>query len=290
MRERGARRIWSPMGSPILRTTTSRNGCLWKECGERCPYTGDKIGFDRSLRRQSASSRSSTSGRARNRSIILCATRRCADKDVNLDQGQPHSLRVFQGAARRLASGKRPYLGNEPVRAASDAHGKAKRFCAEAMPDEFASRQLNDTGYAASQAMAFLKRLWPDVGLRAPVTVQAVTGARDRATSRRWHLNHILADDGEKTRADHRHHAIDALSRRLRARRLTRTSCRTTLKWQRISPGARRRSPTSDRRSALAIDPRGCRTRGQGNRRLASRAQEGLRAAAPGDDYGDTGA
>ncbi len=89
--------------------------------------------------------------------------------------------------------------------------GKARRFCANSMPDDFASRQLNDTGYAARQASEFLKRLWPDVGPTADRTVQPVTGKVTAQLRRRWGLNHILGDDGEKTRADHRHHAIDAL-------------------------------------------------------------------------------
>jgi CRISPR-associated endonuclease Csn1 len=91
------------------------------------------------------------------------------------------------------------------------APGKAKRFCAEAMPDDFANRQLTDTSYAARQAVAFLKRLWPDEGSTARVTVQTVTGRVTAHLRKLWELNYILADDGEKTRADHRHHAIDAL-------------------------------------------------------------------------------
>jgi len=56
-----------------------------------------------------------------------------------------------------------------------------------------------------------LQRLWPDLGPTAPVNVQAVTGRVTAQLRKLWHLNHILAEDGEKTRADHRHHAIDAL-------------------------------------------------------------------------------
>lgn len=90
--------------------------------------------------------------------------------------------------------------------------GKVKRFLAKSIPEDFASRQLNDTGYAARQAIALLRRLWPDVGPQAPVTVQAVTGRVTAQLRKLWALNNILADDGEKTRADHRHHAIDALT------------------------------------------------------------------------------
>ncbi len=92
------------------------------------------------------------------------------------------------------------------------ARGKAQRFCREVdLPEDFASRQLNDTGYAARQAVAVLKRLWPDLGPQAPVRVEAVSGRVTAHLRRLWELNGILGTDGEKTRADHRHHALDAL-------------------------------------------------------------------------------
>ena len=181
---------------------------LWTESGERCPYTGDEIGFDGPFQRQSAL-------RGRAHLAALEITRQFAAQQDAMPQGrehrqrQSHPVRIFPWAARRLAGGegsRRKMTGKDRM-----TEGKAKRFCAEAMPDDFANRQLNDTGYAARQAMAFLKRLWPDVGSTAPVNVQAVTGKVTAQLRRRWGLNHILADDGEKTRDDHRHHAIDAL-------------------------------------------------------------------------------
>jgi len=91
------------------------------------------------------------------------------------------------------------------------SRGKIKRFLASSIPEGFASRQLNDTGFASRQAIGFLKRLWPDVGVESPVNVQAVTGRVTAQLRKLWELNNILSADGEKTRADHRHHAIDAL-------------------------------------------------------------------------------
>jgi CRISPR-associated endonuclease Csn1 len=89
--------------------------------------------------------------------------------------------------------------------------GKIKRFLAQAIPEGFAARQLNDTGFAARQTIDFLKRLWPDVGIEAPVNVQPVSGRVTAQLRKLWGLNNVLAADGEKTRADHRHHAVDAL-------------------------------------------------------------------------------
>jgi CRISPR-associated endonuclease Csn1 len=92
------------------------------------------------------------------------------------------------------------------------ARAKAKRFCREQPLDgDFTARQLNDTRFAARRAVAFLKRLWPDVGVEAPVRVQVVAGRVTAQLRRLWGLNKILSNAAEKTRDDHRHHAVDAL-------------------------------------------------------------------------------
>lgn len=181
---------------------------LWRETQERCPYTGDQIGFDDLFR----------SGRyqvehiwPRSRSLddsfrnkTLCR------EDVNKDKGNRTPCEYFKAKDAGLWSAVTErvwkFVGRDGM-----SPGKAKRFVADKMPDDFTNRQFTDTAYAARQAIAFLKRLWPDVGPSAPVTVQSVTGRVTAQLRRRWGLNNILSDDGEKTRADHRHHAIDAL-------------------------------------------------------------------------------
>ena len=183
---------------------------LWKESGERCPYTGDQIGFD-DLFRNGEYEVEHIWPRSRSlddsfRNKTLCR------RDVNIAKGNKTPFEHFEhrpdewtAIARRvqdMVAGK----GGDGM-----PPGKAKRFLAQAMPDDFASRQLNDTGFAARQAVGFLKRLWPDVGPEAPVTVQAVTGRVTAQLRKVWGLNNILSDDGEKSRADHRHHAVDAL-------------------------------------------------------------------------------
>ena len=184
---------------------------LWEECGRRCPYTGDSISFEalfgtgefdvehiwpRSL---------SLDNSFRNKT--LCR------KDVNLKKGNQIPYKFFQSNeeewdafANRLMDMKAPKGGT------GMSLGKIRRFLAPSMPDDFAARQLNDTGYAAREAVAHLKKLWPDQGPQAPVKVFAVSGRVTGYLRRLWGLTNILADDGEKTRADHRHHAIDALT------------------------------------------------------------------------------
>ena len=184
---------------------------LWEECGHRCPYTGDSISFD-ALFRTGDFEVEHIWPRSRSldnsfRNKTLCR------KDVNLLKGNQTPYEFFRSNpeewdafANRLASMKAPRGG------AGMSPGKIKRFLAPSIPEDFATRQLNDTGYAAREAVAYLKKLWPDQGPEAPMRVFAVSGRVTGHLRRLWRLNNILADDGEKTRADHRHHAVDALT------------------------------------------------------------------------------
>ena len=184
---------------------------LWEECGHRCPYTGDSISFD-ALFRTGDFEVEHIWPRSRSldnsfRNKTLCR------KDVNLKKGNQTPYEFFRSneeewdaLANRLAGMKAPRGGT------GMSPGKIRRFLAPSIPEDFASRQLNDTGYAAREAVAYLKKLWPDQGPEAPVKVFAVSGRVTGHLRRLWRLNNILADDGEKTRADHRHHAIDALT------------------------------------------------------------------------------
>ncbi|MDA8231211.1 MAG: type II CRISPR RNA-guided endonuclease Cas9 [Magnetospirillum sp.] len=186
---------------------------LWKESGERCPYTGDQIGFDALFRE----------GRFEVEHIWprwvsfddSFGNKTLCRKDINTEKSNRTPYEYFQAGGRQQEW--------ENVKTRLDAMlaqkggpgmsaGKIKRFLAEKIPDDFASRQLNDTSYAVRQTIASLRRLWPDVGPEAPVTVQAVTGRVTAQLRKLWCLNNILSESGEKTRADHRHHAIDALT------------------------------------------------------------------------------
>ena len=184
---------------------------LWEECGRRCPYTGDTISFD-GLFRTGEFEVEHIWPRYRSlddsfRNKTLCR------RNVNREKGNRtpfeylgHDREAWVAIANRLYGMKasRGGIGMPP--------GKIKRFLANAIPDDFAARQLNDTGYAAREAVAYLKKLWPDEGQKASVKVFAASGRVTAHLRRLWGLNNVLSDSGEKTRADHRHHAIDALT------------------------------------------------------------------------------
>lgn len=183
---------------------------LWKEGNGRCPYTREEIGFDALFRRgEYEVEHIWPRGRSLDDSQgnkTLCR------KDINLAKGNRTPFEYFQNDPEGWAAIKQWMDDNTSAKGGPGfPRGKVKRFVVETLPDDFASRQLNDTGYAARQSVALLKRLWPDVGPEAPVTVQAVTGRVTAQLRKYWGLNNILSDSGEKTRADHRHHAVDAL-------------------------------------------------------------------------------
>lgn len=184
---------------------------LWKEGQERCPYTGDHISFA-ALFHEGRYEVEHIWPRSRSfddspRNKTLCR------KDVNIEKGNRTPFEAFGHDQDRWSAIQSRLQSVVAARGqAGMSPGKVKRFLAKEMPEDFAARQLNDTRYAAKQIVTQLKRLWPDVGPEAPVKVEAVTGQVTAQLRKLWTLNNVLADSGEKTRADHRHHAIDALT------------------------------------------------------------------------------
>ena len=187
---------------------------LWEECGHRCPYTDDHISFESLFENNEFDvehiwPRSlSLDNSFRNKT--LCR------RDFNLEKGNrtpfellAHDQEKWEALVNRLGKIKARRNGDVGM-----SPGKIKRFLETSIPKDFSKRQLNDTGYAAREAVAYLEQLWPDHGSEATgkAKVQAVSGRVTAHLRRLWGLNRILGDTGEKNRADHRHHAVDALT------------------------------------------------------------------------------
>lgn len=180
---------------------------LWRECGDFDPYSGAPICFSDLFRENLFQVEHiwprSTSLDDSFRNKTLC------HRDYNARKAKRTPFEAFGSDPEWEAMKTRVW---KRVKEGKMKPGKAKRFCREEpLPEDFVARQLNDTRYAAREAVAYLKKLWVDRGPEAPVTVQPVNGRVTAFLRKIWGLNHILADDGEKTRLDHRHHAVDAL-------------------------------------------------------------------------------
>lgn len=132
---------------------------LWKEYRKRCPYTGDHIGFAALFQEENEFDREHIWPRSKSlddsfRNKTLCR------KDENLKKNNRtpfeymgHDDDWWKAFEARLQKMRAPRVGEGmPL-------GKIKRFLARSIPDDFTDRQLNDTGYAAREAVAFLKRL-----------------------------------------------------------------------------------------------------------------------------------
>ena len=198
---------------------------LWKECRECCPYTGDAIGFD-ALFRHGAFEIEHIWPRSRSMDDSQGNKTLCR-RDINYAKGARTPFEFFQSRPEEWDAVKRRLDTTIAGRSSAGfPPGKIRRFLAETIPDHFAHRQFNDTCYAARLAVTQLKRLFPDVGgpnqaadfgfdeeggCRKVRKVFAVAGKITAQLRRLWGLNNILSTHGEKTRADHRHHGIDAL-------------------------------------------------------------------------------
>ena len=77
---------------------------------------------------------------------------------------------------------------------------------------EFLESQLSDTAYIARATREYLSCLYPSQNGLLPSAVRVVPGRLTSILREKWGLNSILSPNREiKNRADHRHHAIDAL-------------------------------------------------------------------------------
>ena len=184
---------------------------LWEECGRQCPYTGDMISFEDLFRNGkfvvepvwplSRSLDDSYGNRT------LCR------RDVSDRKGNRTPYEFFRDhpgewtALVNRISGKKATKGGTRM-----PGGKLRRFLSTSIPVDFASGQFNDTSHTAREIVTCLDKLWSNRGPGDPVKVHAVPGRMTAQIRRLWGLNNILGQGSEKTRADHRHHAIDALT------------------------------------------------------------------------------
>jgi CRISPR-associated endonuclease Csn1 len=90
---------------------------------------------------------------------------------------------------------------------------KLERFAWTSVPDEFTNRHLQDTRYTSRLAGEYLGLLYggscDEEGTRR---VQVSAGGVTAFLRDEWGMNGILNDGGIKTRDDHRHHAVDAIT------------------------------------------------------------------------------
>lgn len=184
---------------------------LWQEQDHRCVYSGRAISFEQLY------------GGEIDVDHILPYSRTLDDsqsnkvvcfRDANRDKGQ-------RSPAEWLAGSDPARLEQILQHARSLPWTKRRRLSQkEVVLDEFIARQLVDTGYIARLAVVYLKLI-----IDADHDVQGRKGEYTAELRHQWGLDNILQElpdspawqarndlrPGEKNRADHRHHAIDAI-------------------------------------------------------------------------------
>ncbi len=221
-----------------------RKVLLMDECGGICPYTGKPINWG------------SLFGPHPQFDIEHIIPKSCGGQDAF-----PNLTLCCSEENREVKRNKTPWqaYGGTPkwdqmlervARFGGDmAKTKYTRFTNDAPPEDlldgFTSRQLNDTRYSSKLAMQLIGTLYGGTSDAAGVLRVQATAGRTTATLRRlWGIENLLGGEG-KTRADHRHHFIDALV----------TALTTGGAVRSIAKAAEKASDAGEQRLLVAAEP-----------------------------------
>jgi CRISPR-associated endonuclease Csn1 len=176
---------------------------LWEECNKTCPYTGRNIEVNQLFSGEVQIEHIHPWSKSLNDSFMnktLCF----ADENRAKGNKTPYEFYSKQGDQKWEAIKLQALscFKNKPNY--PNAYNKFKQFVKQKHDDDFISRQLNDTRYISKEAKNYLSKI--------SNAVMVAPGQMTSNLRHHWGLNTILnQDDDTKTRADHRHHAIDAL-------------------------------------------------------------------------------
>ncbi len=200
---------------PDPRRSDIEKWLLWKECGGHCPYTGNPISRDALFGPQPQFQVEHIIPLHRSLDDSFMNKTLCHVEE-NKRKGNRTPWEAYHGSPQwddiiARVKAFRPTGG----RGDNAARVKLNLFQTEDVRtlDDFTSQQLNDTRYASRLAVEYVARLYgaPATGVdpAGRKAVQASRGQVTRFLRDQWDLNFL--GGGEKTRDDHRQHAIDAI-------------------------------------------------------------------------------
>jgi CRISPR-associated endonuclease Csn1 len=196
---------------------------LAMEARWRCPYSGNQYGFTDVFGDHPAVDIEHIIPRSRSLDDSYL-NKTLAYRSCNAEKGNrtPREW-LFESDNERYERMIQVVKGSDPR---FEVGKKLRRFAMELSdPDsllrEFTDRQLQETRYASKLACRYLGCLYG--GATDNCGNQRVFASAGQITAklrRAWDLNRILSGQPEKSRADHRHHAIDALTVAVSSRKL----------------------------------------------------------------------
>lgn len=174
---------------------------LWEECKKTCPYTGKPISVTQLFSGEIQIEHIHPWSRSLNDSF---ANKTLCYAKENILKGNKTPFEFYgNDEANWSAIKERALKLFSDTKEYPNAYQKFKRFVQQKFDDDFSSRQLNDTRYISKEAKNYLSKICK--------TVIVSPGQATSNLRQKWGMNNILNDENEKTREDHRHHAVDAL-------------------------------------------------------------------------------
>lgn len=174
---------------------------LWEECKRTCPYTGKGISVTQLFSGEVQIEHIHPWSRSLNDSF---ANKTLCYADENRKKGDKTPFEFYgNDEANWSAIKERALKLFSDTKEYPKAYQKFKQFVKQKFDDDFSSRQLNDTRYISKEAKNYLSKIC--------ATVMVSPGQATSNLRQKWGMNTILNDENEKTREDHRHHAVDAL-------------------------------------------------------------------------------
>lgn len=176
---------------------------LWEECNHTCPYTGKQINVTQLFTGEVQIEHIIPWSRSLNDSFLnktLCF----ADENRAKGDQTPFEFYSKQGEAKWNEVKDRALSLFHDTKEFPNRYKKFKQFVTTKFEPDFISRQLNDTRYISREAKSYLEKICRNINVSP--------GQMTSNLRQKWGLNDILnKEENEKTREDHRHHAVDAL-------------------------------------------------------------------------------
>lgn len=181
---------------------------LADECGWICPYTGKSFGMEDLFGKNPRLDVEHIWPLPRSLDDSFLNKTLCWHEENRARKRNRTPFEAYSGDAERWGQ-----IIDRVKRFGSDAARiKLERFRAEAIPEGFTERHLAETRYTSALAADYLAVLYggrADAKHRQRIFV--TTGGLTFHLRREWMLDGVLSFKDEKNRADHRHHAIDAI-------------------------------------------------------------------------------
>lgn len=204
-----AARILREMGQRYVTAQNILKVRLAEECGWQCPFTGRSISMD---------------------SLVVDHPQFDVEHIIpfsrSLDNSFVNKTLCYHEENRNRKRGRTPWEAYHGTAAWDEIIQRVKHFrgdvsgkklalfLTETLPNrnEFTEKQLSDTRYVSRLASEYLGLLYGGkVDRQGTLRVQVSPGRATAYLRQRWNLNSILGHPDVKDRADHRHHAIDAI-------------------------------------------------------------------------------